>query len=509
MPRKIYVISDLHIGGANPKVGERRGFKLCTHTQELAAFITTLAYNDADCELVELVINGDIVDFLAETAEEDAVLVDKPTFSAFNFNVQEAITKLDRIIAREREVFQALYLLLDRGHMLTLNLGNHDIELAIPQVRAHFEKAIGAADKRFKFLHDGEAYTIGNSIIIEHGNDYDEWNRVHFNNLRELRAAYSRNVFNKHQFRPPKGSILVEKLMNPQKLEFRFIDLLKPEQEAVIPILLALKPSLYTEIDDAIRIYLSDWRDKFANLTGIGSRGGGEVITERSLAFNDPTEVLPELSPANEMLEILPKTEDMVMQELEHTLGSSDAANEFMESLKQPMPNSDLEFFNNRGGGTFTWLKSVTQLLFGNKEEDRAGMEQRLPTLLRALRTLKHDKSFAIHQETLKGYHEAAERLIRYNGYKYVVFGHTHFARNVDFGNGTRYFNTGTWADLMRLPDALFSDDEALAMAAIRRFVDAIKYNNFDDYIRFYPHYVCFTVNDNNEVMDAALKMYK
>src|SRR5689334_9048750 len=68
--RSIYVISDLHIGGtypdpAAPHIERRRGFRMMTRVAELAAFIRQLARLPAD-PAVELVINGDFIDFLAE-----------------------------------------------------------------------------------------------------------------------------------------------------------------------------------------------------------------------------------------------------------------------------------------------------------------------------------------------------------------------------------------------------------------------------------------------------------
>ena len=68
--RSVYVISDLHIGGTYPdataqRIERRRGFRMMTHVAELAAFVRQIARLPADPP-VELVINGDFIDFLAE-----------------------------------------------------------------------------------------------------------------------------------------------------------------------------------------------------------------------------------------------------------------------------------------------------------------------------------------------------------------------------------------------------------------------------------------------------------
>jgi hypothetical protein len=47
------------------------------------------------------------------------------------------------------------------------------------------------------------------------------------------------------------------------------------------------------------------------------------------------------------------------------------------------------------------------------------------------------------------------------------VFGHTHHRKKITLPNGTTYVNTGTWARLMRFPDDLISDDDAIAGKAL------------------------------------------
>ena len=60
-----YVISDLHLGGVYPTTNdpEDRGFRICTHVPELTRFIDALTAKPGP---LELVINGDLIDFLAE-----------------------------------------------------------------------------------------------------------------------------------------------------------------------------------------------------------------------------------------------------------------------------------------------------------------------------------------------------------------------------------------------------------------------------------------------------------
>ena len=97
--RIIHVISDLHLGGESEP--GNRGFRICTHEAELASFIDSLTQLPGPA--IELVINGDVVDFLAER------IGDKPPhFSAFHYPEQNAVDCLDCIVERSADVFNAL-----------------------------------------------------------------------------------------------------------------------------------------------------------------------------------------------------------------------------------------------------------------------------------------------------------------------------------------------------------------------------------------------------------------
>ena len=68
LERQVFVISDLHLGGKYPDSGREgdRGFRICTHVPELTEFVLSLAERPGTGPQIELVINGDAIDFLAE-----------------------------------------------------------------------------------------------------------------------------------------------------------------------------------------------------------------------------------------------------------------------------------------------------------------------------------------------------------------------------------------------------------------------------------------------------------
>ncbi|MBK8473847.1 MAG: metallophosphoesterase [Sphingobacteriales bacterium] len=371
--RQVYIISDLHIGGAASPDPRQRGFRLCTHTDILANFINSLAVSD---EATELVINGDMVDFLAEEP-----------FEVFTESQRAASAKLLRIINREQAFFDALRHFLRQGHSLTILTGNHDIELTLPEVRQLFERTIAAQGKKYRFITDGEAYTIGKEVIIEHGDQYDAWNKIDHSGLLLLRKM--------------------------QKL-----------------------------INDELR----------------------HVLSEEDLkAFNRAT---PELEKPAEMTE-----------------------------------TQDRGWFD-----TYTWASGLLSLL---TQKDDKNIKKRLPALLKALRVLQNDRSFDVSQESLREYETAARHLVG-NGYKYVIMGHTHFARRIPLNDaGAIYFNCGTWADLMRFPKAIFSGNDQDALAQLNVFIDQLLQNQLQEHLVFLPTYVHINLDDNEMVSDIALMEYE
>ncbi len=116
---ELYVVSDLHLGGPP-------GFQIFNSGAELKRLIDHLRRTSPDRK-VGLLINGDFVDFLAE-------------LPARHFDPAGAIRKLNRV-AREDPAFTPVFDALRRfaetkNRRLIINLGNHDLELALPWVSA-------------------------------------------------------------------------------------------------------------------------------------------------------------------------------------------------------------------------------------------------------------------------------------------------------------------------------------------------------------------------------------
>src|SRR6266702_2587645 len=222
---RLYVISDLHLGGPP-------GFQIFGSSNELAGLIRLLADQDPGDE-VALVINGDFVDFLAEE-------------NATYFDPHGAIQKLERIALKDdtfRAVFEAFpYFLGKERRRLIVNLGNHDLELALPWVRERLvqiltggQSAAPGAHSRLYLVFDGAGVLCsvgGRSVLCLHGNEVDRWNPANFEKIREIArdVQIGRAV---EPWIPNAGSKMVIDVMNPVKREYPFVDLLKPEQAAL------------------------------------------------------------------------------------------------------------------------------------------------------------------------------------------------------------------------------------------------------------------------------------
>ena len=471
--RQVYIISDLHLGGVyeEPNDPSGRGFRICTQVPKIAALVSALAAKPADGPAVELVVNGDMVDFLAEREAAP------PNWVPFTPDPAQAADKLGAIIDRDRVLFDAFGTLLQQGRRLTLLLGNHDIELALPRVRRRLESEIGVAPQHdFRFIHDGEAYVIGEALI-EHGNRYDQFNVVDNDALRRVRSLQSRNqpIPEKYAFAPPAGSRMVAEVINPIKSSYRFIDLLKPEGGSVVPMLLALEPGYRKILGKVTTIAIASRKHRLeeAALPGFG----GDISS--AAAEPDPLDAV--LSDA--------MGEDAAA--FQQAVGAGDDATAgFGEDI------STLDTVNRNLG--------MAKLLFSKNNDD---IEGRLPALLKAVRALQDDKTFDRSTETYTEYLDAANDLAK-GGFTYVIFGHTHLPKDVGIHGGGRYLNSGTWADLIKFPTEILIGDDTQALEGLRAFVNDIAAGRLADWIYFKPTYIRLDLDANDHILAAELCDY-
>jgi len=494
--RELFVVSDLHIGGRFGDQGTPgdRGHRINTHVDALCQFVEGLAMRRGGSRAVELVLNGDIVDFLAEEGPPER------RWRPFIHDPVEAVAAFDEVVRRDSEFFSALSKFLARGHQLTLLLGNHDVELSLPAVRKRFERAIGATRaSRLLFLYDNEAYAVGD-VLIEHGNRYDGWNMIDHDAVRRLRSAQSRRLTlpRKLAVSPPPGSLMVSEVLNDIKSTYPFVDLLKPETSAVVPILLALDPTLRDRllrvarfaVKAAIRGPVAPAQPRFAGDIASGSSGPGALATREDPAAEES------LTPAS--------AGDV--SRLEDILGAmaGPARKAFSDAIEAELRDDGFTADISSSGTERPWLCLSRLALW---PQDR--LERRIRTLLTALRTLQHARTFSLDGPEEDPYLEACERLVAEGGFRTIIFGHTHLARDLALPAGGRYLNCGTWADLMEFPTDVLSGSADEALPKVEAFVHTLAENRLAGHIRFRPSYVHVQVDDDGTTVSADVCFYQ
>jgi UDP-2,3-diacylglucosamine pyrophosphatase LpxH len=489
--RSVYVISDLHLGGTYGKTSKARGFRINTHVAELAEFVDTIASGPQ----TELIVNGDMVDFLAEREEAP------PNWNPFTCDPEAACAKLQAIADRDRPFFQALGAFLAKHHRLTILTGNHDIELALPAVRRKLKEIIGVKPEHdYEFISNGEAYQVGDALI-EHGNRYDQWNVVNYDGLRRIGSLQSRRqpIPDKYDFEPPAGSKMVSWVINEIKEDYKFIDLLKPETDVAVPLLLALEPGYRKILATVAKLALQarEHRMEQAALPSIGGdiHAAGD---SSSMSFGSDISTYGEApSPADD--------EDAALaQILRDRLPGDNGA--FEAALRPAGSGPDIDIGSDISTANIVdRTMGLAKLLFSHDDED---VGRRLPALLKALQALQPDRSFDLDYESATEYSDAARELFK-GGFHYVIFGHTHMAKKIELQPDCWYLNSGSWADRMQLPPDIVTASQADARARLDPFVQDLAGGQLDRWIVFRPTYIQLELDAADRVVRADLLTYE
>lgn len=402
------------MGGEDP-------YQMFNAGTELAEFIAYVQARSA--ARIALVINGDFVDFLAEP---DAVA----------FDPVNAVRKLNRIAGDPAfaPVFTALKSFLRaKGRHVIITLGNHDLELALPWVRDHLARLLTGGNERarsqltLEFDGTGFLCQVGNArAFCIHGNEVDDWNYVNHERLRQFGRDIQQGRL-VEPWIPNAGTRLVIDVMNGIKRKFAFVDLLKPEVGGVVRALAAIAPEEAERIDDLIPVLLRLARDSVLRLTGflgeteqIEGRASGRAAVQTGSTS-------------------LRMDRDMLLAAVEGQLLRN----------KEPI---DLVPRDLQGQylGTFS---GIFGYFFGGISPSEA--------LRDALEEFQHDLRFSwedASDTTYRAYNELIGDEI-----DFVLTGHTHLERALPRRTGGEYFNSGTWARLIRFAPEVLVDAKKFA----------------------------------------------
>lgn len=421
---ELHVISDLHLGGSPD-------FQIFNSTAELVSLIEYLQTRLPD-KKVALLINGDLVDFLAESP-------------AMCFDPTGAIEKLNRIAANDDSYFKPIFDALQKfvrakNRKLIINLGNHDLELALPWVRARLLEILTGgqetASARIICAFDGMGFRcrVGSaSVLCVHGNEVDVWNITDYETIRRFgrEVTQGRPI---DGWIPNAGAQLVIDVMNDLKRKYPFIDLLKPETRAAVPILLALAPDQYDKLSAiSATVRRLAW-DKVKRATGFLGSAEADLKGEMTAAAD-------------------------ILSSRPNYFSKLDAAR-FDSRQYAKMLLDDAEERFNRG-------VSPMSLIGSGEIEEHLGLtsavmkffrsEDTSEVLREALSDLDEDRSFDPTAE------DATFNLLDEQigpGFDFIITGHTHLERALKRKTGGWYFNSGTWVRLIKLSDKALKDAE-------------------------------------------------
>ena len=415
-------ISDLHLANGQPD--------MIADPTLLTQFILQLPQlfpvDGSVGEKLELIIAGDFIDYL-----------NIREYSAWTVDPAAAVRKLGDVVDRSQfvPVFDALRTHLSRGHRLTVLLGNHDVEMALPQVQAAFLERLGASPHEVLFVMDGRAYRLGGALI-EHGNRYDDANANDWTGLRSIVSALSRDESPPVDLEVSAGSKLVIKVVNPLKDAYPFVNLLQPVGEILLLLLLEFEPSLAWQIDMLGRLVngkrLAD-RNRLGRQPGAtknvssGAGGDGAVDAELLATFGDAYTQLRANATANV------------------------AAGDVLGLLVRPGRDGLAAMF----------------------ERGEAVPPARLRKIRVALKRIVDSDLSATIDAADGPCGSAAVRLLRDSrDTEAVIMGHTHLPRFVRAEGGI-YMNSGTWIDRLRIPAHVLSEGAEPALESFLRDLKA------------------------------------
>jgi UDP-2,3-diacylglucosamine pyrophosphatase LpxH len=301
------VLSDLHLADGN-SVFEGFGDFQQSALEGLLSATTIDGFTD-HVEDVELIINGDCFEFLfMEPHEKEGIA-----------SPEVALSKLERVITGHQFFFKALQNFISQsGRHATIMIGNHDVELAFREIQERIAEVICDGPElkdRLNFC-PCSFYRPLPDVHIEHGNQYDFWNRI--------RGLWVENglplTLNPSRITLPLGTRYVQHASYPINLQYPYFDRFQPAMNLTpqLGILCLLNPEIViTTVEHAIEM-LSKSRNPFACLASEDKKNAVIVfdLAMRELAtfqeelvaqhpdFIEPSSVASRIDAMNEFISV-------------------------------------------------------------------------------------------------------------------------------------------------------------------------------------------------------------
>ena len=279
---ELIVLSDLHLA-AERDAGSFRS------DRELAECLRWILETTRDSVTV---LAGDTFEFLLTGYPNGSV-----GFDRFSWHTA-------KIIEHHPEVFDALaQLCRSAHHQLVIMGGDHDFELILPNVRETVERRFGVDlfNPKIRWLVQQEAFRIRvgqATVIVEHGNALDPWNRFNHADLHSVLSLGSRNLFDISDLQQPLGCSFRSTVMRSFRPHYHWIDCLKPVTEEILPLLWCVgAPSQQEEIKEFADRYRNNkvtaQRVKLGNIRNSITLYQGEKEAEQETEFEAWSKAIP------------------------------------------------------------------------------------------------------------------------------------------------------------------------------------------------------------------------
>ena len=439
-------LSDLHLSTKGP-------FCLFEEADALVWLIGELRQRSAK-RRVALCLNGDIVDFLAH---ENACYLEHA----------KATERMTELIADPQiaPVWQALgKFVRTPNRFLILILGNHDVELALPDAQVLLRSALtdgdDGANGRLQFVDGGAGFrcrVAGCDVALLHGNEVDAWNWLDYEQLRLTRRAFILSQ-RPQDWTPNAGTRLVVDGINDFKRDYPWVNLLQPETPMVPALIALVAPRWARKIRRLLDVLEQLAVDKVRMIAGGGMLGEEGLVDAPAQAG---------LGAAARPWSGVAAASDSDM--LEQLVVAWDADYDPENLLGGIAAEEQLGF-----------IKAAIAKLFGG---DPAG-EMRASII-------DWMREHPVGAEAVTVRDEPFAKLDRQVGKEIdcLIAGHTHVAKALRRPGGGAYFNSGTWIPRMQIPEELLRDDEAFrpvwaALSAVGQPLAAFKNVTLGDGMR-------------------------
>lgn len=379
-----FVLSDLHLNAGNSRAGRNSHENGLAAAQVVRFLRTIIQESEQTGQEIELIINGDFLDFL----QVPAVKGYHPTASYpldvyLDSSETASILRLDNIYNSHRPVFEALANFMQitvPQRRLTIIKGTHDVHFFWPRVKSRLRELLNASGTRSSLLLFAEEFVSREKIYIEHGHQRAE------------------TITRYPDFRNPLHP------SNPNQLDYppgsRLISELSPQMSGAYPFIAQIKP-ITTVIWCALQ-----WDQALAAklLAKLADREPASVTAtaagKRPLTFGQSLQ-----------------NEDDYYQLLQRSLADPLLHQQMIEHVHHQL---------NPPGENGHSIPLETKL---NSDQSLLAIAQ------------------SEQQHCRQQIRQAAQSMAEQEGAQIVLFGHTHSPCQETLKNGAIYVNTGCWAD--------------------------------------------------------------